>query len=65
MQAQKNNEKKQEETPGEKEVTISLEEFSNMKNRLHELGGMDPSIKSRKGEKSPGWSQKHRRFPYI
>ena len=54
MKSKKNNEKEQEETAGEEEETISLEEYSNMKKRLHELGGMNPSMQSRKGEESPG-----------
>ena len=54
MQRKKNNEKNLEETPGEEQETILLEEYSEMKKRLHELGGMDPSMQSRKGEKSLG-----------
>ena len=54
MQSKKNLVKKQEETPGAEEVTISLEEYSNMKKRLHELGGMGPSMQSPKREESPG-----------
>ena len=54
MQSKKNNEKEQEETRGEEQVTLSLEEYSEMKKRLHELGGMDPSMQSLKGEESPG-----------
>ena len=54
MQSKKNNQKKLEETPGEEQVTNSLEEYSNIKKRLHELGGMDPSIQSWRGEESSG-----------
>ena len=53
MQSKENNKQEQEETPGEEQVTISLEEYSNMKKRLHELGGIGPSMQSRKGEESP------------
>ena len=54
MQSKQTNEKKQEETPGEEQVTISLEEYSNMKKRLHELGSMGPSMQSQTGVESPG-----------
>ena len=53
MQSKENNKQEQEETPGEEQVTISLEEYSSMKKRLHELGGMGPSMQSQTREKSP------------
>ena len=54
MQSKENLVKKQEEAPGAEEVTISLEEYSNMKKRLHELGCMGPSMQSQTREESPG-----------
>ena len=53
MQSKKNKEKKQEVTPCEEQVTTSLEEYSNIKKRLHELGGMGPSMQSQRGEETP------------
>ena len=46
MEINKNTEKNQKETPGEEEVTSSMEEYSMMKKRLHEPGGMDSSMQS-------------------
>ena len=54
MQSKENLLNQQEETPGAEDVTISLEEYSNMKKGLHELGGMGPSMQSPKREESPG-----------
>ena len=51
-QSNKNQKNKQEETPGAEEVTISQEEYSNIKKRLQGLGGMDSSIQSRKVQES-------------
>ena len=53
MQSKENQQNKQEETPGE-EVTISMEEYSEMKKRLQEQEGMDSRMQSRKGKESSG-----------
>ena len=59
MQSKENIKNNQEETPGEERETISLEEYSNMMKRLHELGGMNPSMQSWKEKESPVWSREH------
>ena len=52
MQSTKNEENTVGESPGKEEVTISLEEFSEMKKRLQGLGGIDPRMQSQKEQQS-------------
>ena len=48
------NQKKPEETPSAKEVTISLDEYSNLEKRLQELGDIDSCIQNWKEKQNSG-----------
>ena len=46
--------KKKEKTPSNEKVTISMEDYSDMKKHLQELGGMRTRIQSQKDNKFGG-----------
>ena len=54
MQSKKNNEKKQEETPGEEQVTISLEEYSNIRSACMSWEEWIPACRPEKEKKFQG-----------